>query len=154
MFVIRKKDNPKVIKAWGYTLKPGGLGEFDPDEFEEVNLDELPKDWEEYKEPPAATGEAFIEFLMKAIAEKKINNFTEDTLADFNIALASFDPVLQNVDRLSRIAGGRGFKNSNHLNIYMTKFFRDYGGKLSPAQRQAIQAVVQEFIQTHRFEGK
>lgn len=149
MFVIRQKGNPKALKAWGYTTAPGGLGNYDPEEFEEVEVEDLPKGFELYKEPPSATGEAFRQLLLAEIKEGRINNFTEDTLADFNIALASFYPVLQQIDALNG-----GFKSSRQLQIYMTKFFTIFESKLKSSQKKAIQDAITKFTTTHRFVGK
>lgn len=68
MFVIRNKKNIKQILAWGYTLKKGGLGEYDPAVFEEVEVDVLPADYELYKEPPIATGSDLINFINEQTA--------------------------------------------------------------------------------------
>lgn len=44
MRLIRRKDNPLILKAFGY-VEPGGLGSFDPTLYEEVE-GELPLGWE------------------------------------------------------------------------------------------------------------
>jgi hypothetical protein len=54
MYVIRSKANPLVIKAHGATMAPGGLGEFDADLFEEVEMQALPQGWQAYTPPPSA----------------------------------------------------------------------------------------------------
>lgn len=72
MLVIRKKDNHKQIKASGY-VSSGGLGEFDPLIYEEVELDELPEDWEQAVELPIATGKGLIKFINET-TESSLNN--------------------------------------------------------------------------------
>ena len=63
MFLVRAIENPRIIKAWGYTLAPGGLGEYDPEVFEEVELDNLPEDWELWVEKPILDGPSIVRFL-------------------------------------------------------------------------------------------
>lgn len=46
MFVIRRIDNNNKIKAYGYTIKKGGLGEYNESIYEEVELDNLPEGYE------------------------------------------------------------------------------------------------------------
>lgn len=72
MLVIRKKNNHKQIKASGY-VSTGGLGEFDPTIYEEVELDELPEGWEQAVELPIATGEGLIRFINET-TESSLNN--------------------------------------------------------------------------------
>lgn len=72
MLVIRKKDNHKQIKASGY-VSTGGLGEYDPLVYEEVELDELPEGWEQAVEKPIATGEGLIKFINET-TESSLNN--------------------------------------------------------------------------------
>lgn len=69
MLVIRKKDNHKQIKASGY-VSTGGLGEFDPLVYEEVELDKLPEGWEQAVELPIATGKDLLNYLIKAVREQ------------------------------------------------------------------------------------
>ena len=49
MRYIRLKSNPNIVLASGY-VGPGGLGEFDPELYEEVE-GELPEGWQQYREP-------------------------------------------------------------------------------------------------------
>lgn len=44
MRIIRRKDNPLVIKSSGY-VGPGGLGPFDSSVYEEVEVAALPNGW-------------------------------------------------------------------------------------------------------------
>ncbi len=75
MFVIRKKENINQIKAWGYTAENGGLGDYDPSVYEEVELNSLPENYEIVKELPIATGKSFLEFMVKAIrTQHKLDN--------------------------------------------------------------------------------
>jgi|688.fasta_scaffold410564_2 hypothetical protein len=69
MLVIRKKDNHKQIKASGYVGK-GGLGEFDSNVFEEIEIDELPEDWEQAVEKPIAKGKDLLNYLIKVVREQ------------------------------------------------------------------------------------
>lgn len=45
MFVVCRKDNPLVLKAYGQTLSPGGLCQFDPTVYEEIEVLQLPEGW-------------------------------------------------------------------------------------------------------------
>lgn len=69
MLVIRKKDNHKQIKASGY-VSTGGLGEFDPSIYEEIELDELPEGWETAVEKPIAKGKDLLNYLIKAVRDQ------------------------------------------------------------------------------------
>jgi hypothetical protein len=62
MLVIRKKENHNKIKSWGHT-QIGGLGEYDSDVFEEVEIESLPLNYEIYIEPPIAMGKDLIDYL-------------------------------------------------------------------------------------------
>ncbi|MBY0451236.1 MAG: hypothetical protein K2X01_11490 [Cyanobacteria bacterium] len=66
MRLIRRKDNPFVLKAFGY-VESGGLGSFDPTLYEEVE-GELPLGWEieEFVSPMDKVKEIFN----RAITEK------------------------------------------------------------------------------------
>lgn len=44
MRYIRRKDNPRILKSFGY-VEAGGLGSFDPAIYEEIE-GELPSGWE------------------------------------------------------------------------------------------------------------
>ena len=108
---IRSKQNINQIYAFGYleAEKPS----YDPNIFEEVELEVLPNDWTMYKEIPLAMGTDLVQFLnayksgigpdkVKALLTKlaitylllensDFNPFTEKTfdfvLADLDIAL-------------------------------------------------------------------
>lgn len=66
ILVIRDKKNHKKIKAFGYTSPTEGnhqpLGDFDTSKFEQVALDRLPDDWEQYAESQTRD---FIELLFE-----------------------------------------------------------------------------------------
>lgn len=62
MRVIRLKTNHNIIKAYGLT-KAGGLGSYDESLFEEVELNELPPNFEIYKEIVYTSGKELIEYI-------------------------------------------------------------------------------------------
>lgn len=118
MFVIRQKNNPNIIKSFGYTAK-GGLGEYDPEVFEEVELEALPENYEMYQETPLAMGTDLIRFInerteaalddltafgivsklkdfMIYCQQGRCNPFTQKT---FNTILQTLDAVFQNVEK-------------------------------------------------------
>lgn len=81
MFAIRLKSNPLKLKAFGYTTKRGDLGEYDPDLFEEVELEQLPEGWEQYKELPTLTRFDLYQELIKVISDNwPTNGKSTDTI--------------------------------------------------------------------------
>lgn len=72
MRVIRLKTDKNQIVAFGYTNE-GGLGKFDPNLFEEVELEALPENWVQYKEPPEARPET-----LKAAIVEVLKDLTEE----------------------------------------------------------------------------
>jgi len=82
MRVIRKKNNPNIIKAYGY-VEAGGLGDYDSTIFEEVQLDQLPESFEFYQEPPLLRGEDIKRFL--------VQQFQNQSLEERKALIAQFD---------------------------------------------------------------
>ena len=65
MLVIRKKENHLEIKSFGY-VESGGLGEFDLDVYEEVELNELPEGWIQSAEKLQAQGKDLVQYIESA----------------------------------------------------------------------------------------
>ena len=65
MRVIRKIDNNLIIKTYGY-CEAGGLGEFDPLIYEEVELEELPDDYTIEEMAKTAQGKDLIQYIENA----------------------------------------------------------------------------------------
>lgn len=66
---IRSKSNPNLILSFGATVK-GGLGEFDPEIWEEVELEALAEDYEMYTPPPLAQGSDLVKLAQQAFNEE------------------------------------------------------------------------------------
>jgi hypothetical protein len=133
---IRKKDNHLVIKEFGATLTAGGFRPYDSNIFEEVELEALPENWEQYKEIPLAMGTDLVRF---------VNQTTESTLDD----LQAFGIVSKLKDFLLYCQQGRcnPFTRSTFNNTLQTldKAFAN-------GQKELIVGLVNKWAKTVRFE--
>jgi len=59
VLIIRKIEDPDKILKYGY-VDFGGLGEYDPEIYEEVLLAELPQGYQMSKEKPIAMGKDLV----------------------------------------------------------------------------------------------
>ena len=65
VLIIRKIEDPDKILKYGY-VDFGGLGEYDPEIYEEVLLAELPQGYQMIKEKPIAMGKDLVLAIQKA----------------------------------------------------------------------------------------
>ena len=140
MFVIRKKDNNLEIKAYGHTLQAGGLGEYNTDEFEEVELNELPEGWIQSVEKPIASGKGLVSFIEIQLASA-LEDFGSieamsklKTVRDFLLSAAS-NPLSQE-------------KLQNCL-VYLQQKQSELN--LSDAEITQIGLLVKAWVETVRF---
>lgn len=92
MRYIRRIDNPLIVKASGF-VGPGGLGDFDPAVYEEVE-GELPDGWQQ---EVVLTFQQQIQAAFESLSDEK-QNFYED-----EIVKAAFFLERNNTSRLAQI---------------------------------------------------
>ena len=132
---IRSKQNINQIYAFGYleVEKPN----YDPNIFEEVELDSLPENYEIYKEKPFATGKSLVSKVEKAFSGQSF---------EFRMQLQSlFLPLKATLES----------ETCNPLSVgdfkFVFKFLDTLTNQLTPEQTLIFKNLLTEFVNENQF---